>query len=154
MVQLQRVQQRLQDRKITLKVTDSAVQLLAELEYDPNYGAWPVKQVIMWFVENEIAQGLLKDGFKEGDVIVVDTDGTKQLTFQESEGPGDSTTARDSDAVAHSVKWSVEPLFIPQKVWGTIGATYLCAVQLEDCTFAWDILRAHLLQKLRRQSVT
>jgi ATP-dependent Clp protease ATP-binding subunit ClpB len=104
MVQLQRVQQRLQDWKITLKVTDSAVQLLAELEYDPNYGARPVKQVIMWFVENEIAQGLLKDGFKEGDVIVVDTDGTKQLTFQELEGPGDSTTARDSDAVAHSVK--------------------------------------------------
>ncbi|CAK9863915.1 unnamed protein product [Sphagnum jensenii] len=102
--ELQRVQQRLQDRKITLKVTDSAVQLLAELEYDPNYGARPVKQVIMWFVENEIAQGLLKDVFKEGDVIVVDTDGTKQLTFQEPEGPGDSTTARDSDAVAHSVK--------------------------------------------------
>lgn len=45
-----------------------------------------MKQVIMWFVENEIAQGLLKDGFKEGDVIVVDTDGTKQLTFRNWRG--------------------------------------------------------------------
>jgi ATP-dependent Clp protease ATP-binding subunit ClpB len=104
MVQLQRVQQRLQDWKITLKVTDSALQLLAELGYDPNYGARPVKWVIVRFVENEIAQGLLKDDFKEGDVIVVDTDGTRQSTFQKLEGPGDSTTARDSDAVAHSVK--------------------------------------------------
>jgi ATP-dependent Clp protease ATP-binding subunit ClpB len=104
MVQLQRVQQRLQDQKITFKVTDSAAQLLAEMGYDPNYGARPVKRVIMWFVENEIAQGLLKGDFKEGDVIVVDTDGTKQLTFHKLEGPGDSTTARDSDAVAHSVK--------------------------------------------------
>jgi ATP-dependent Clp protease ATP-binding subunit ClpB len=55
MVQLQRVQQRLQDRKITLKVAGSAVQRLAEMGYDPNYGARLVKQVIMWFVENEIA---------------------------------------------------------------------------------------------------
>jgi hypothetical protein len=78
--------------------------------YDPNYGARLVKQVIMWFVENEIAWGLLKGDFKEGDVIVVHTDGTKQLTFHKLEGLDDSTTARDSDAVADSVKWSVEPL--------------------------------------------
>jgi ATP-dependent Clp protease ATP-binding subunit ClpB len=102
-LQLQRVQQRLQDRKITLKVTDSAVHLLAEMGYDPNYGARPVKRVITRYIENEIAHGLLKGDFKQGDVIVVDTDEKKQLTFHKLEGPVDSTSTRDPDAVAHSV---------------------------------------------------
>jgi ATP-dependent Clp protease ATP-binding subunit ClpB len=102
-VQLQRVQQRLQDRKITLKVTDSAVHLLAEMGYDPNYGARPVKRVITRYIENEIAHGLLKGDFKQGDVIVVDTDEMKRLTFHKQEGPVDSTSTRDPDAVAHSV---------------------------------------------------
>jgi ATP-dependent Clp protease ATP-binding subunit ClpB len=102
-LQLQRVQQRLQDRKITLKVTDSAVHLLAEMGYDPNYGARPVKRVIMRFIENEIAHGLLKGDFKQGDVIFVDTDEMKQLTFHNPEGPVDLTSTRDPDAVAHSV---------------------------------------------------
>ncbi|CAK9270809.1 unnamed protein product [Sphagnum jensenii] len=103
-LQLQRVQQRLQDRKITLKVTDSAVHLLAEMGYDPNYGARPVKRVIVRYIENEIAHGLLKGDFKQGDVIVVDTDEMKQLTFHTLEGPVDSTITRDPDAVAHSVQ--------------------------------------------------
>jgi ATP-dependent Clp protease ATP-binding subunit ClpB len=102
-LQLQRVQQRLQDRKITLKVTDSAVHLLAEMGYDPNYGARPVKRVIVRYIENEIAHGLLKGDFKQGDVIVVDTDEMKQLTFHTLEGPVDSTITRDPDAVAQSV---------------------------------------------------
>lgn len=73
-LQLARVQKRLNDKKLTLKVSDSAIQLLASMGYDPNYGARPVKRVIQQSVENELAKGILRGEFKEDDEILVDTD--------------------------------------------------------------------------------
>ncbi|KAK9039441.1 hypothetical protein V6N11_014641 [Hibiscus sabdariffa] len=72
-LQLERVQTRIADRKIKLQVTDSAVQLLGDLGYDPNYGARPVKRVIQQNVENELAKGILRGEFKDEDTILVDT---------------------------------------------------------------------------------
>uniref|UniRef100_A0A7N0VMC1 Clp ATPase C-terminal domain-containing protein n=1 Tax=Kalanchoe fedtschenkoi TaxID=63787 RepID=A0A7N0VMC1_KALFE len=73
-LQLERVQKRLADRKIKLRVTDGAVQLLGYLGYDPNYGARPVKRVIQQNVENELAKGILRGEFKDEDTILIDTD--------------------------------------------------------------------------------
>ncbi|GMI99268.1 casein lytic proteinase B3, CASEIN LYTIC PROTEINASE B-P, ALBINO AND PALE GREEN 6 [Hibiscus trionum] len=73
-LQLERVQVRIADRKIKLQVTDSAVQLLGNLGYDPNYGARPVKRVIQQNVENELAKGILRGEFKDEDTILVDTE--------------------------------------------------------------------------------
>eukprot|EP00246_Nothoceros_aenigmaticus_P003893 TRINITY_DN1511_c0_g1_i1.p1 TRINITY_DN1511_c0_g1~~TRINITY_DN1511_c0_g1_i1.p1 ORF type:complete len:1026 (+),score=248.95 TRINITY_DN1511_c0_g1_i1:450-3527(+) len=94
-LQLKRVQQRLKDRKIIIQVTDSAVQLLGNLGYDPNYGARPVKRVIQQNVENELARGILKGTFKEEDIILVDTDvcvpagniPQEKLTFKKLQQP-------------------------------------------------------------------
>ncbi|XP_020100059.1 chaperone protein ClpB3, chloroplastic [Ananas comosus] len=73
-LQLERVQQRLADRKITIQVTDAALELLGSLGYDPNYGARPVKRVIQQHVENELAKGILRGEFKDEDTISVDTE--------------------------------------------------------------------------------
>lgn len=73
-LQLDRVQKRLKDKKITIKVSESALQLLGSLGYDPNYGARPVKRVIQQNVENELAKGILRGEFKEEDTVLVDTD--------------------------------------------------------------------------------
>ncbi|CAI5475909.1 unnamed protein product [Closterium sp. Yama58-4] len=73
-LQLERVQQRLRDRKIRLRVTDAAVDHLGHLGYDPAYGARPVKRVIQHEVENELAKGILRGDFGEDDVVVVDTE--------------------------------------------------------------------------------
>ncbi|MBA0829301.1 hypothetical protein Goarm_013915, partial [Gossypium armourianum] len=73
-LQLERVQNRIADRKIKLQVTDSAIQLLGNLGYDPNYGARPVKRVIQQNVENELAKGILRGEFKDEDTILVDTE--------------------------------------------------------------------------------
>lgn len=73
-MQLERVQKRLADRKMKLRVTDTAVQLLGSLGYDPNYGARPVKRVIQQNVENELAKGILKGEFKDEDTILIDTE--------------------------------------------------------------------------------
>lgn len=75
-LQLERVQQRLADRKVRLNVTEAAVELLGSLGYDPSYGARPVKRVIQQHVENELAKGILRREFKEDDTVLVDTEVT------------------------------------------------------------------------------
>lgn len=72
--QIARLQKRLTERKITIKVSDNAVLLLGSLGYDPNYGARPVKRVIQQYLENELAKGILKGDFGEEDTVFVDTE--------------------------------------------------------------------------------
>ncbi|OAY56871.1 chaperone protein ClpB3, chloroplastic [Manihot esculenta] len=73
-LQLERVQQRIADRKMKMQVTETAVELLGSLGYDPNYGARPVKRVIQQYVENELAKGILRGEFKDEDTVLVDTE--------------------------------------------------------------------------------
>ena len=70
-LQLERVQSRLNDRKITLNFDDSALDFLAEKGYDPAMGARPVKRAIQNYVENTLAKELLSGSIKEGDTIKV-----------------------------------------------------------------------------------
>ncbi|KAG2711028.1 hypothetical protein I3760_04G058300 [Carya illinoinensis] len=105
-LQLERVQVRLADRKITIQVTDAAVQLLGSLGYDPNYGARPVKRVIQQNVENELAKGILRGEFKDEDTVSIDTEVTafsngqlpqQKLVFKKLE-TGSETPDADKEA--------------------------------------------------------
>lgn len=69
-----RVKDRLKQKKIELHFTEQAVNLLAKLGYDPNFGARPVKRVIQQLVENEIAMKILRGDIKEEDTVIVDAD--------------------------------------------------------------------------------
>lgn len=71
-LQLDRVKDRLKQKKIELRYTEEAIDILGKLGFDPNYGARPVKRVIQQMVENEIAMGILRGDFNEDDVIIVD----------------------------------------------------------------------------------
>ncbi|KAF4375643.1 hypothetical protein F8388_011617 [Cannabis sativa] len=73
-IQINRLKERLKQRKIELHYTDEAVELLGTLGFDPNFGARPVKRVIQQLVENEIAMGVLRGDFKEDDTVIVDVD--------------------------------------------------------------------------------
>jgi ATP-dependent Clp protease ATP-binding subunit ClpB len=70
--QLNRLKDRLKQKKIDLHYTKEAVELLGTLGFDPNFGARPVKRVIQQLVENEVAMGVLRGDFKEEDSIIVD----------------------------------------------------------------------------------
>jgi ATP-dependent Clp protease ATP-binding subunit ClpB len=72
-IQLQRLIDRLAERKLELRLTDAARRHLAERGYDPAYGARPLKRLIQRGLENELALKLLDGTFREGDVIEVDT---------------------------------------------------------------------------------
>lgn len=73
-LQLNRVKDRLKQKKIDLQYTREAVELLGTLGFDPNYGARPVKRVIQQLVENEIAMGVLRGDFQEDDSVIVEAD--------------------------------------------------------------------------------
>ncbi|XP_059297438.1 chaperone protein ClpB4, mitochondrial-like [Lycium ferocissimum] len=77
-LQLRRVKDRLKQKKIDLHYTQEAISLLANMGFDPNYGARPVKRVIQQMVENEVAMGVLRGDFTEEDMIIVDADASPQ----------------------------------------------------------------------------
>jgi ATP-dependent Clp protease ATP-binding subunit ClpB len=74
--QLARVQQRVADRKIRIEISDSAIEFLGNLGYDPNYGARPVKRILQQYVENGLAKGILRGDLKDEDEILIDTEVT------------------------------------------------------------------------------
>lgn len=79
-IQLQRVRRLLAEQKIGLELTPEAQNYIADVGYDPVYGARPLKRAIQKEVENPIATKILENAFEEGDTIVIDV-GEHKLTF-------------------------------------------------------------------------
>ena len=80
-IQINRLRPRLQDRHITLHISDAAKELLANMGYDPQFGARPLKRVIQREVENRIARAILDGTVRDGDTVEIDAgDGKLALT--------------------------------------------------------------------------
>ena len=62
----------MEEHEILLKATSEALDLLAELGYDPEMGARPLKRVIQQKVEDNLSDALLSGEFEDGDTIIVD----------------------------------------------------------------------------------
>ena len=69
-IQLQRLQNRLDERKITLALDNRAVDFLIDVGYEPTYGARPLKRTIQKELETPLARELLKGTLKDGTVRV------------------------------------------------------------------------------------
>ncbi|MBD2096011.1 ATP-dependent chaperone ClpB [Trichocoleus sp. FACHB-591] len=80
-LQVQRLEQRLSDRKMSLKLSDAALDFLAEVGYDPVYGARPLKRAIQRELETQIAKAILRSEFTTGDTIFVDVE-NERLAFK------------------------------------------------------------------------
>ena len=75
-IQIALLTQRLVDRDLNLQVTEKAIERLADLGFDPIYGARPLKRIIRSELENPLAQSILSGRFKSGDMIVSGFDGS------------------------------------------------------------------------------
>jgi ATP-dependent Clp protease ATP-binding subunit ClpB len=71
-IQLQRLRQRLEERRITLALSPAALQQLGTRGYDPVYGARPLKRLIQQELETPIARLLVKGELRDGDTAAVD----------------------------------------------------------------------------------
>ena len=74
-IQLARLEQRLQQRDYQLSVSDAALEKLAEVGFDPLYGARPLKRAIQQHLENPLAQALLQGEILPGATVVIDHNG-------------------------------------------------------------------------------
>jgi ATP-dependent Clp protease ATP-binding subunit ClpB len=87
-IQLRRLRERLEERKVKLELTDEAKTHLVRAGYDPAYGARPLKRVIQKEVETELAKRILRGEIRDGQMVVVDYDRVQEeLTFA-SRSPG------------------------------------------------------------------
>ncbi len=80
-LQVQGLEKRLANQKLSLKLSEGAIDFLAELGYDPVYGARPLKRAIQRYLETTIAKSILRGEFQAGDTIFVDVE-EERLTFK------------------------------------------------------------------------
>jgi ATP-dependent Clp protease ATP-binding subunit ClpB len=75
-LQVERLRQRLMERKLGLTISDNATDLLADAGYDPVYGARPLKRAIQRELETPIAKAILAGRYGDGDDVTVDVQPT------------------------------------------------------------------------------
>jgi ATP-dependent Clp protease ATP-binding subunit ClpB len=76
-LEMRAVYRRLEDKRITMTLTDKARRKLAELGYDPDYGARPLKRLIQKRIQDKMALRLLNGDIGEGDEVRADHDDKK-----------------------------------------------------------------------------
>jgi ATP-dependent Clp protease ATP-binding subunit ClpB len=80
-IQVQNLAHRLADQKLSLSITDAALDFLAEVGYDPVYGARPIKRAVQRYLETAIAKAILRGDYKAGETIKVDIE-DERLSFR------------------------------------------------------------------------
>jgi ATP-dependent Clp protease ATP-binding subunit ClpC len=81
---------RLSARKITLEFTEAAKQLLIDKGYDEKYGARPLRRAVEHYLEDPLAEALLRGDIRDGEPCLVDRDGEK-LVFSQRTPPTTAT---------------------------------------------------------------
>lgn len=69
---IQSVNKRLADKNIHIELTEKAKEQLVKLGYEPAYGARPLKRTIQRYLENPLADKIIRGEIKEGDRVLVD----------------------------------------------------------------------------------
>jgi ATP-dependent Clp protease ATP-binding subunit ClpC len=93
-LELAKVAQRIEDNRIQLRTTDEGRALLAELGYNPEMGARPLRRVIQSQVEDQLSDDLLAGEFKDGDRILIDDEeGEVVLRLDETEEEDETAEA-------------------------------------------------------------
>ncbi|MGI5308705.1 ATP-dependent chaperone ClpB [Rheinheimera sp. WS51] len=82
-IQLARLEQRLHERQYKFAITDAALDKLAEVGFDPLYGARPLKRAIQQHLENPLAQALIQGDVLPGSTVTLDHNGEKFIVTSE-----------------------------------------------------------------------
>jgi ATP-dependent Clp protease ATP-binding subunit ClpB len=79
-IQIAMLNKRLQDNDLSMDVSESVLEKISLLGYDPVYGARPLKRAIQNWIENPLAQQVIRGDYQAGDRIFVDVE-DDQFTF-------------------------------------------------------------------------
>ena len=83
-IQVTRVQGLLKDRKIRLDLTEAARAWLGRVGYDPVYGARPLKRAVQKYLQDPLAEAILRGEVRDGDTVRVE-EGDGALVLATSE---------------------------------------------------------------------
>jgi len=76
-IQFELIRQRIEQSGITVEINDEALDYLAAVGYDPQYGARPLKRVMQREILNELSKDLIASKIVSGDHVIIDLDGNK-----------------------------------------------------------------------------
>jgi ATP-dependent Clp protease ATP-binding subunit ClpB len=83
-IQIGLIRKRLQERKLSLELTDGGKHYIAQEGYSPVYGARPLKRALQKQILDPLAMKLLEGAFVEGDRIVIDEE-NKRVVFRKND---------------------------------------------------------------------
>jgi ATP-dependent Clp protease ATP-binding subunit ClpC len=87
-LEIEKVLQRLRHKNIKVELDDKAKEFLVEKGYNPDFGARPMRRAVERFLEDPLAEEVLKGGLHEKETILVTAEGDK-LTFHQKAAPAD-----------------------------------------------------------------
>ena len=96
-LEVTKVASRIMEKEITLTLDAASHEFLIEKGYDPTYGARPMRRAVERYLEDPMAEEILRGSFKAGDQVHVTRDGEK-LSFKVSEASGGTPPAKTKKA--------------------------------------------------------
>ncbi len=94
-IELDKVRKRLIERNIQFELDDSARDLLLEKGYDPTYGARPMRRSVEKYLEDPMAEEIIRGDLREGEIIAI-TKVNDQLKFSQKKRPSKSKNTKVS----------------------------------------------------------
>ncbi len=85
-IQFDGIARMLDKNDMKLTITDAALDWLAQLGYDPQFGARPLKRVMQKRILNELSKQLLSDKISKDDTIEIDVDKKQEFVFKNVKG--------------------------------------------------------------------
>ena len=142
-LEVNKVKKRLKLKEIEIVLDDPAHEFVINKGYDPTYGARPMRRAVERYLEDPLAEELLKGAVKAGDTVEVTVDGDK-LAFHSVEPHGSPRRARADFSVAavydrRSRYYSALPAVIDRRYreilrpWVRVGARFLQAFDGHVC---------------------
>ncbi|HEV2453704.1 MAG TPA: ATP-dependent Clp protease ATP-binding subunit [Verrucomicrobiae bacterium] len=92
-LEIEKVLQRLRNKNIKVELDDKANEFLVEKGYNPDFGARPMRRAVERFLEDPLAEEILKGGVHENEPVVVTRDGEK-LVFQQKATSDNAVTSQ------------------------------------------------------------
>jgi len=80
-MELAKVEKRLKDKNIKLKIATKIKKMLSEKGFDPTFGARPLKRIIQNIILDELALEIIEGKIKEGDVVTIDIGAMDRVTL-------------------------------------------------------------------------